>query len=183
MRPFFCPACGHNAAELVFTRQSLTGIRNSLHALAAVRAAITDKDTAETTVRLIVENGLQNALTAFQRYAEALYARSPATTAARRNAFQNLDERSQLWHGATGKRYADHLDQGELRALTRLFQQRHLLARTQGLVDDDYIARSGDASYRPGQRLVIRAPAVQECLSLIEKLAAGMAADLTPPSG
>jgi len=178
---FFCPACGHNAAELVFSL-SLEGIRKALDALGAVRAAIPDRDTAETTVRLIVENGLQSAVTAFQRYAEALYARSGATATARRNAFQNLAEGSQLWHGTTGREYNDRLDPAELRTLPRLFQQRHLLAHTQGLVDNDYIAHSGDTTYRPGQRLVIRPPAVRECLDLIEKLSAGMAADLTAQS-
>ena len=71
---FFCPACGHNAADLMFT-QSVAGIRGALDAVPGVRAAIPDRDTAETTHRLIVENGLQNLVAAFQRYGEALYAR------------------------------------------------------------------------------------------------------------
>jgi hypothetical protein len=174
---FFCPACGHNAAELMFTL-SLGGIRNTLDALGAVRAAISDRDTAETTTRLIIENGLQNAVTAFQRYAEALYARHPSAPAARRNAFQNLTEGSDLWTVAFGKQYSAHLNVGELAVLARAFQQRHLLAHTQGLVDQDYITRSGDTAYRSGQRLVVREAAVRECLNLIETLAAGMAADV-----
>ena len=71
---FFCPACGHNAADLMFT-QSIAGIRGALDALPSVRAAIPDRDTAETTHRLIVESSLQHLVAAFQRYAEALYAR------------------------------------------------------------------------------------------------------------
>jgi hypothetical protein len=43
--------------------------------------------------------------------------------------------------------------------------------------DDDYIRRSGDTSYRAGQRLIVRATAAQECLAIVEKLAAGMADD------
>src|SRR5690606_32630099 len=64
---FFCPACGRNAADLMFT-QSIQSIRNALDAIPGVRAAIADRDTAETTARLLVENGLQNAVTAFQRF-------------------------------------------------------------------------------------------------------------------
>ncbi len=175
---FFCPACGHNAADLMFS-QSITGIRNALNALAGVRAAIPDRDTAETTTRLIIENGLQNAVTAFQRYAEALYARYPSLPQPRRNAFQNLSEGSDLWHLATAKRYSDYVDSAELAALTRFFQQRNLLAHTQGLVDAGYIARTGDTAYRVGQRLVIREATVRNCLALIEKLAADMASDTT----
>jgi hypothetical protein len=176
---FFCPSCGHNSAELMFT-QSLAAVRNALGALDVIRAAIADRDTAETTVRLVIENSLQNAVTAFQRYAEALYARLPSASPARRNAFQNLAEGSGLWHGAFGKRYGDHLDEAELAAVIRIFQQRHVLVHRQGLVDADYIKRSGDGSYRVGQRLVVRETAVREGLMLIEKLAAGMAADLAP---
>jgi hypothetical protein len=173
---FFCPACGHNAAEQVFAH-SLGGIRSALDALGAVRTAIPDRDTAETTIRLIIEHGLQSAVTMFQRYAEALYARHPSAPAARRNAFQNLAEGSDIWGAAFGKRYSNHLDAAELATLTRAFQQRHLLAHTQGLVDQDYVVRSGDTAYRSGQRLVVREAAVRECLNLIEKLTSGMAAD------
>ena len=107
-----------------------------------------------------------------------LYARHPSAPAARRNAFQNLAEASALWRVAFGKQYSDHLDGGQLAMLSRMFQQRHLLAHRQGLVDEDYITRSGDTSYRLGQRVVIREAAVHECLGLIEKLADGIAADV-----
>ena len=171
---FFCPACGNNDAGSVFDR-SLNGIRKVLDALEAVRTAVADRDTAETTVRLLTENGLQNAVTAFQRYAEVLYAKLPNPPPARRNAFQNLTDGSDLWHSATGKRYGDYLDPADLTVLKRAFQKRHLLAHTQGIVDQAYISRSGDSTYRLGQRVVIRASAVWECVDLIEKLASGMA--------
>ena len=182
---FFCPACGHNAADLMFT-QSIAGIRNALEALPGVRAAIPDRDTAETTVRLIVENGLQNLVGAFQRYAEALYGKFPSVQKARRNAFQNLGEGSELWFAATGKRYGDHIGGAELVTLTRGFQQRHLLAHREGLVDSGYIDRTGDTAYRVGQRIVVRDGPVREYLALVEKLAVGMASDApvapAPPS-
>lgn len=117
-------------------------------------------------------------MTAFQRFAESLYDLCPNARAARRNAFQSLGEGSDLWFAAAGKRYSDYLDTAEMNLLSRAFQQRHLLAHTQGLIDQDYITRSGDSSYRPGQRLVLRQSAVREAVALIEKLASGMAADI-----
>ena len=170
---FFCPVCGNNDAELVF-EQSLNGIRNVLNAREAVRVAIADQDTAETTVRLITENGLQNAVTAFQRYVEAIYAKLPNSSTARRNVFQNLTDGSNLWYDATGKQYSDYLDPDDLTVLKRAFQRRHLLAHTEGIVDQDYISRTDDPDYRPGQRIVIHASFVQECVDLIEKLASGL---------
>jgi len=173
---YFCPACGHNAADQVFTL-TIGGIRKSIDALDAVRAAIPDRDTGESTARLIIENGLQNAVTAFQRCVEALFASIPSAPTPRRNAFQNLAEGSQLWQAATGTAYASHLADEELGRLTRAFQQRHLLAHTQGIVDDDYVAKSGDGRYRPGQRIVVKADTVHDAVDLIEKLIAGLRAD------
>lgn len=179
---FFCPACGHNAADLMFS-QSITGIRNTLDALDPIRAAISDLDTAETTARQLVENGLQHAVTAFQRYAEALYANFSSAAPPRRNAFQNLDEGSGLWSSVTGEAYSAYLNTTELEKLTRYFQQRHLLAHTQGIVDSDYLKRTTDKTYRIGQRVVIREAGVRTCLTLIEKLGAGMATEKSKTIG
>ena len=79
-----------------------------------MRDAIDDRDTAVTTARLLTENALQNAVTAFQRFAEAMYARLPAASKPRRNAFQNLAEGGTLWQNACGKGYDAYLDQAEL---------------------------------------------------------------------
>lgn len=173
---YFCPACGHNAADQQF-ELTMAGIRQSLGAIEVVRAAIADRDTAESTVRLLIENGLQNAVTAFQRCAEAIYAGIPSAPKARRNAFQNLTEGDALWKAATDRTYGDYLSQDALDTLRRAFQQRHLLAHTQGIVDQDYITKSGDTRYRPGQRIVVRVDTVQEAVGHIEKLVSGMISD------
>ena len=131
---FFCPGCGHNDAEVLFNL-TISGIRKSLHAVAEVRTAISDLDTAENTVRSLVENGLQSAVTAFQRYLEALYSQLGTNAKPRRNAFQNLSEGSKLWYDAAGKHYSEYLSSVEMTELKRGFQQRHLLAHTQGFVD------------------------------------------------
>lgn len=174
---FFCPSCGHNSADRVF-QQSLNTIRASLDAIPMIRAGISDSDTSENTVRLLIEAGLQNVVMAFQRFAEALYQRQPNPSKVRRNAFQSLTEGSQLWRTAFGKCFEDHLDAVELAELFRFFQQRHLLAHREGIVDADYVSRSGDLTYRDGQRLVIREGSVIKALQLIEKLSVGMASDL-----
>ena len=177
---YFCPACGHNSADQMFTL-SVTGIRHSLDALNTVRNAIVDPDAAENTVRLIVESSLQNAVSAFQRCAEALYTAIPGTGRIRRNAFQNLTEGSALWASAMTAGYDAHLSPTELARLHIAFQQRHLLAHTQGVVDADYVSKTGDTRYQPGQRVVVREEVVREALDLIEKLINGMRCDM--PTG
>ena len=52
---------------------------------------------------------------------------------------------------------------------------RHSLVHRDGIVDDQYIAKSGDDSYRLGQRLVISPAAVRDAADLIERLANGLA--------
>ena len=73
---YFCPACGHNAADLVFG-QSLGTIRATLDSLPAIVKGLQDRDVAENTVRLLTEDSLQRMVTAFQRFAEALYVKCP----------------------------------------------------------------------------------------------------------
>lgn len=181
---YFCPACGHNAAEQVFS-QSLDKIRTSLDLAPLLRSTISDQDAAENTVRQLIEDGLQRAVTAFQRFAEALFAEHPSPPKARRNAFQNLEEGSRLWAQAFGKRYDEHLSTAELATLGRYFQQRHLMAHRDGLVDAEYVSKSADTSYREGQRLVIQDAGVRECVDLVEKLGSALRADcqaFVPPS-
>jgi hypothetical protein len=173
---YFCPACGHNSADRMYS-QSMRGIGQVIDALPGIRAAIADKDVAETTARQAVEAGLQNAVTSFQRYAETLYARFRAAPKARRNAFQNITDGSGLWHSASHRHYADYLTTAEMSDMTRLFQQRHLLAHTGGIVDQDYIARSRDANYTVGQRIVVTEGAVRDLLAILLKLTDGMSKD------
>ena len=177
---YFCPACGHNAADYVFG-QSLATIRATLDNLSSIAAGLPDRDTAENTIRLLTEDSLQRIVTAFQRYAEALFAKHPNPPKARRNVFQNLNEGSALWKSAFDSGYDAHLSHPELDTLNRYFQRRHLLAHREGLVDADYIAKTSDQSYREGQRLVIRKSAVRECLVLVETLAKGLADDALKP--
>lgn len=170
---FFCPICGNNDAKMMFS-QAMSGIRTTLDAIGEIRAGLSDRDTTANIIRSLVENGLEDAVTVFQRYSEALYLHLVSDSNLRKNAFQNLDRGSDLWFKATGKQYSDYITPDEMLSLKHAFQQRHLLAHTHGIVDQAYIAQGGDSSLREGQRLVITEPAVRQCLELIEKLAEGM---------
>ena len=125
----------------------------------------------------MVENSLVRVWASFQRFAEACYKATPAsaTTTVRRNAFQNLEVSNTLWDGAMGKTYADMLDPAEHRDLVRLVQARHVLNHQDGIVDADYVAKSGDRRYATGQRLVVTAAEVRRLADLTEKLAAALA--------
>ena len=175
---FFCPACGHNSARSMFedTMQTIQKTVEKLDAFQATLEKTFDRDTAASTIRQILEGNLVKIVASFQRFAEATFAALPqaANQKLPRNVFQRLDESSQLWEDAIGKRYEAMLSPPEWAQLKRLFQQRHLLEHQEGVVDDQYLQKSGDTTYRTGQRLVTKPDFVLSCCKLASKLASEM---------
>lgn len=169
---FFCPSCGENSAEQTFA-QSLESIRVAVSSDDKIRSVM-DRDDAQVAIRLLREKGLNDAVMAFQRLAERLYARVPGAPSARRNVFQSLDEGAALRVSAGLKPYSGFLTATELARVKIYFQQRHLLSHCEGVVDHDYVARSGDPTYRIGQHLLISRDAVLELVQLVEKLGNGL---------
>lgn len=166
---FFCPSCGHNSAIATFDHTVAT-VRASLDAIPQI-GAVLERGAAADMTRRVVEDGFVKLVGTYQRFAEATYAGLPNVTPARRNVFQTLTEASELWRVALGVGYPELLSAAQLRDLTRFLQQRHLLAHTDGIVDQDYLDRSGDATYRLGQRIVVRADDVRELADLLTELA------------
>lgn len=171
---FFCPACGHNSAITAFDN-SVETVQKNIAALPDIRAALAAQfgdDTAQDSLRQLIENSLDRLVGAFQRLSEALFEKSPnaANIKRRKNVFQNLAESSALWQQATGKRFEDFLSTTEMDDLVRLFQQRHLIAHRDGIVDQEYLNKSGDTIYSVGQRLIIREQSVLNLANLVSKL-------------
>jgi hypothetical protein len=54
------------------------------------------------------------------------------------------------------------------------YSRRHVMVHNAGLVDAQYIHKSGDGSYTVGQRLVIREMEVIKLIRIIEKLGRGL---------
>lgn len=173
---YFCPSCGKNSATHTFT-QTLNTIRTAARLGATLRETL-DSDEAEVMIRILLEKAMQDTVMSFQRLAEQLYEQRGKT--ARRNAFQNLEAGSALWEAEIGAGYALLLDAAAIKSLGTYFQQRHLLAHQQGIVDVDYVTRSADTSYAVGQRLVIRDSAVLEFAELAEKLGLELIARCKP---
>lgn len=182
---FFCPACGHNSARTTFA-QMVDTVLKTLDLMPAIVESVRapgGPDVAANVERNLVEASLGRLVSAFQRMAEATFDALPnaATFNVRPNLFQNLDDSSDLWFRAVGKRYDDVLEHGEMADLRRLFQQRHLLAHCEGIVDQRYIDRSGDRTYAVGQRVVVKADAVRRLGTLVRRLGEGLAL-LAPPT-
>lgn len=175
---FFCPSCGNNSVLATFSN-SVQTVRKTLEAIPAIRDALIesiDENVAEDSIRHICENGLVKIVSSFQRYAEACFYRLPNAGSfnVRRNLFQNLTESDTIWRDASGTGYTDILNATEYVSLSLYFQQRHVLAHLDGIVDQQYIDRLNDRRFDVGQRLKIAESAVANLAAVIDKLASGL---------
>ncbi len=123
-----------------------------------------------------MEKAVQDTVMSFQRMSEQFYKRKTDCTAPR-NTFQRLDKGSLLWEAEIGESYVDILGADATGRLQIYYQQRHLLAHQQGIVDSDYIMRSSDTRYSVGQRLIIREDAVLDFANLVEQLGTAIMRD------
>jgi hypothetical protein len=177
---FFCPACGYNSVLDTFSN-SLETVQKTIAAIPTIRQAImgsANENVAEDSIRHICENGLVKIVSSFQRYAEACFDKLSNANQfnIRRNLFQNLAESDSVWRNATSTGYAEILNQTEYQSLIIYFQQRHLLAHQDGIVDQQYLDRTGDQRFRVNQRLIVTESGVSELAVILEKLSSGIAA-------
>lgn len=168
---FFCPNCGHNSADETFD-QSIKKIKDKLKNLSVIRKAIEEisKDEAETTCCSLIEASLNESVVAFQRFCEKKFSDKYPYIQIKFNAFQNLQIGGEYWTNNYGKTYCDWLTTNEFNKLNVLFQRRHLLSHTEGIVDQKYIEKSADSDYIVGQRIVVKEDDVNEMINLITKI-------------
>ena len=170
---YFCPACGYNSVTRTF-QDSLRKIQAKKDHLDAVRSMLIEKagkDEAELTCRSLIETCITDGVAAFQKYCEGMYegyGKAPF------NAFQRIEQASDLWKNAIQKGFDSWLSEEEIKLLGTLYQKRHLLTHKEGIVDDKYIQKSGDSTYKVGQRLIISDKDVESLVCTLKKLATGI---------
>jgi uncharacterized Zn finger protein (UPF0148 family) len=170
---FFCPACGYNSVKQTYS-DSLRKIKAKRDNASLIRSDLSKsigKDEAELIYRSLRETCLSDGVVAFQKYCEGLYATFGETSF---NAFQRIEEGSRLWQEAIHKSYSDWLTDEELAILKILYQKRHIFAHNEGIVDAKYIKKSGDISYKEGQRVVVSDQDINQLLCYLEKLGFGL---------
>lgn len=172
---FFCPACGHNSVTRNYS-DALKKIQVKRDSLGIIRQAIIEsagRDEAEVTCRSLLETCISDGVVAFQKFCEGLYVDFGEPPF---NAFQRLDQGSELWEKAIGQGYGDWLGPDALQRLKVLYQKRHILAHNDGLVDAQYIKKSGDGTYKEGQRIVVSERDIGELLAYLDTLGSGLKA-------
>lgn len=81
-----------------------------------------------------------------------------------------MDDGNLKWKDAVSEGYTDWVSVSEYQLLKKCFQKRHLLSHTDGVVDQNYISKSGDTSYSVGQHIIIKPDEVKEYATIIEKI-------------
>lgn len=168
----FCPDCGqHNSLQIL--DKNLEVVRKMLDL-----AAEEEKELAEK----LVENALEDCVSAFDGFGRELCrvhanrARNPARM--KKMSFQNLDGARSNILEAFGIDLSTEVEPDEWRAAGAGFQKRHLVAHKTGVVDQDYITKTGDTRAVLGRKIGIEADEVRQLASIISKLALRLSDDL-----
>lgn len=168
---YFCPCCGHNAIDRVFS-ESLNRIRiqlNSLDEMFEMLEEINDKDIATNIVQNMKENCIKDIISAFQKFAMESFNKK-CKKKVRPNDFQIVEKGSNLFEENYGNGYDEWLTSTEISFMNLMFQRRHILEHNNGIVDAKYIQKSGDRTYSVGQRIVCKKDNVLNLLNIIKKL-------------
>jgi hypothetical protein len=160
----FCPDCGqHNSLQILNKNLELVDKMLDL-------AAASNGDLRES----LTENALEDCVSSFDAFGRELcrvYAHSAADPAkAVAISFQNLEGAKRHVSIQFGLDLAGGLDTDEWKATVRGFQKRHLLSHKMGVVDDDYIRKSGDTLAVVGRRISVDEAEVCQLVQLVSKL-------------
>jgi hypothetical protein len=169
----FCPDCGvSNSLDILASNFALVG------KMVDLSAGIAEPGLAAK----LLESALGNVVSAFDGWGRALCAAhrgkaiDPARAAATR--FQNLSGAAANVNLAFGFDLRSTLDGRAFEQAERLFQKRHLLAHKMGVVDADYISRTGDDSVPIGSKVKFAPADVTNAADSLHLLAAAFFAHL-----
>jgi len=161
----FCPDCGqHNSLQILEKNMELTG--KMLDMAATTQTEIAGK---------LVENAFGDCVSAFDGFGRELCrlhaSKSSDPVKAGKIPFQNLEGARQNLSRFFKLDLAAGLTGDEWKAAVRGFQKRHLLSHKTGVVDDDYVRKSGDAQAVVGRKVGVRADEVRELVRIVGKMA------------
>ena len=157
----FCPDCGqHNSLQIL--EKNLDLVRKMLELAKEVPVDISEK---------LIENALEDCISAFDGYGREVCRinadRSLNPSSAASLSFQNLSSVRKQVSRHFGFDLAEFVSQEDWSETVTLFHKRHLLAHKMGVVDEDYIRRSGDSDAIIGRKIVINSQEVDSLVRVI----------------
>lgn len=160
----FCPDCGqHNSLQIL--QKNLELARKMLD-----MAASADADLG----RHLIDNALEDCVSAFDGFGREfcrVYAQNATDrSAVERLSFQNLAAAGERVARLFGIDLSAALPPEEWQATVRAFHKRHLLAHKMGVVDEEYLRRSGDRKAVIGRKLNVPPDEVVMLVGWLETL-------------
>lgn len=160
-----CPDCRqHNSLQIL--SKNLEVVSKMLAMASAADAGLGER---------LVENALEDCVSAFDGFAREICRINAQASldadAALRVSFQNLARARQKMMTLFGVDLAEGLNEQEWETATRAFQKRHLLAHRMGVVDNEYVRKSGDACAVVGRKIKIDANEVLQVAEIVSKIA------------
>ena len=151
----WCPDCGtHNSFQI---------LQKNLE-LAAKQLALAESVESELAEHLVAD-ALKNIVSAFDGFGREVCARKGQDV-----HFQNLSGARKNVLDAFAFDFADGLTPDEWQSACRVFQKRHVLSHKMGVVDEDYVKKSGDAHAVVGRKIIVSRDDVTAAISIVEAL-------------
>jgi hypothetical protein len=161
----FCPDCGHHNSLQILDK-NLDLLFKILDMASTAEAELADR---------LVENALEDCISAFDSFGREIcwvYGKKSADPAkAEKVSFQNLQGAKQSLDALFNLDLSSGLSDEEWKAVVRGFQKRHLLSHTMGVVDEDYVRKSGDDQAMTGRKISIGVEEVRDLIRVVGKLA------------
>ena len=161
----FCPDCGqHNSLQIFGKNMEVVGKMLDL-------ASSLEQELSTN----LIENALEDCVSAFDGLGRELcrvYRHHVLNSInANRIRFQNLSEARASVQKVFGVDLAQSCEGEAWRQAVELFQKRHLIAHKMGVVDREYVDRTGDTNAIIGRKIAVNAVEVQQLADMLNLVA------------
>jgi hypothetical protein len=168
----FCPDCGqHNSLQILIKNLEVAG--KMLDMVANVQGELADR---------LIENALEDCVSAFDGFGRELCRvcakKAAAPAKAEKASFQNLEGARQAMQNLYSLDLEGVLAPDEWAAAVQGFQKRHVVAHKMGVVDEEYVRKTGDLHAVVGHKVAIGVDEIRELVSILIKLARGFSKEL-----
>jgi len=162
----FCPDCGqHNSLQILDKNLEVVGKMLGL-------ATGVDKELAAR----LVENAMEDCVSAFDGFGREICrvnaGKSQSPSRAEKTSFQNLCGARKNVREMFGFDLSESVSPEEWTRAVRSFQKRHLVAHRMGVVDEEYIAKTGDRGAVPGRKVSVSEADARSIMHAVRKMGA-----------
>lgn len=171
----FCPDCGvHNSLQILAANLEIVEKQVQL-------ATSVDAKLGET----IISDALENAVSCFDAFGREVCRVNAGLAAhpdlAESISFQNLSKARERVLAEFGYDLASCLTDIEWTFVNRCFQKRHLLAHKMGVVDEQYVHVSRDATVVVGRKIDVKPDEVLKLVEALKKIGSSFVGKVKKP--